>query len=821
MGKKVRVVVLGGGHAHRTHLIRSGLTHRLQKHNRRETMGIQHEVSMARRRLAGSAFRAAFVAAAAFFLLAGEVLPLCGQEVRLSVAANDSATGEPIPFFFVYVDERCLGQADSTGTLTVRVVPPLRCVTVRVAAQGYGGASERICLRPGERERRVLLSLSARPIQMASLTVEETRPLLLQVGPAKYTVRGGGLDHAPLWPGDAVRFAQTVPMVGFRSDFSSSFYAAGSDFYQSLVLWSGTPALNCAHLGGIVSSLVALPGDSIVTNALVAPLEAPPVLGGAVEVWPKPGTGPTLDINPLSGMVGYSSSGRRFAGSAHARVAHFATVGSAAGLKLPYNFVDGGAWCRTQLGSGLSAEASLFSAADVLNVETGGWKEKPPVSWKILWGNTLARAALDCRVSASAETEVAFSYSVFRMGGSGPDDTVKSSMSIWGAEQRLSCSSSSTRWSASLAYRRYRTLHRWNFTSRDLWDMVGNPARMLFDFAPVRFRSQSHLSELTPSLQLEARHGNVEAAVAAQIHLLDGHWRFPLSTARVSLCWKCRMLVATFSAGRNVQLYFSRKQHLSEELLEPASAFFLCTNPRQALSAFYAAGTLTGWWRNASFGAHFFAKKLQNVPLTDFLRRIQVVGSGRAYGAGVWLDFSSHRVRAAGAVDLARAFLHHTAWYPAHYDRPLQGKLSAEWHRWPRLRVQAFATACSGLPYTEMDRRYLALEDLSEEPPAFDQIFPSGPDETTSWRPAWSDLFGARTPAYFRLDAGLEYAIRRAAGAEWVFYIKVFNVTNRSNPLAYFWNMEVAKAERKPIWGLPRLPVIGIRYRPTTSRKSR
>lgn len=815
------MVVLGGGHAHRTHLRRSGSTHRFQNHNRRETMWIQHEVCMARRWLAGSACRAPLAAAAALFLLTVEVPPVHGQEVRLTVAAADSATGQAIPFFFVYVDERCLGQADSSGVLTVRLGPPPRCVSVRVAAQGYPDAIGHICFRPGETDRLVRLSLPAQPIQMATVTVEGTRPLLLHVGPAKYALRGGGLDLAPLWPGDAVRFAQTVPGVSFRSDFSSSFYAAGSDFYQSLVLWNGTPALNCAHLGGIVSSLAVLPGDSVVVSALLAPLDAPPVLGGAIEMWSKPGSGLSLDINPLSGTVGYSRSGRRFAGSAHARLVHFATIGSAAGVKLPYNFADGGAWCRTQLGSRLTAQTSLFTAADLLNVETGGWKEKPPVSWGILWGNALARAALNCRVSNSAETGLTLSYSVFRMGGSGPEDSLKSSMSIGGVEQWLSRSLSKTRWRASLAYRRYRASHRWNFASRDLWDILGNPARLLFDFAPVRFRSHSHLCVLTPSLQLEARHGSVEADVATQVHLLEGHWRSPLSTARASLSWRCGMLEATFSVGRNVQLYYTRKQHLGEEVLEPASAFFLCRNPRQALSVLYAAGSLTGWWRNTSFRTHFYAKELQNVPLTDFLRRIQVEGSGRAYGAGLWLDFSSRGLAVSGAVDLARVFLRDGVWYPAHYDRPVEGKLSAEWHPWTRLGIQAFATASSGLPYTQVDRRYRALEDLSEEPLTFDQIFPSGPDEQTRWRPAWSALFGARTPAYFRLDAGLEYAVRRAADAEWVFYLKVFNVTNRGNPLAYFWNMEEAKAERKPIWGLPRLPVIGIRYRPTPSRKSR
>ncbi len=186
-----------------------------------------------RQSLLPSALTHGAAAAVAVLSLMQGPLPVLGQEVALNVSAIDSATGAPVGFVLVYVDERCVGQADSSGTLTLRLVRPHRCVTVKATAVGYHSASERICLRDDETERALWLRLSPQPVPIPAVRVEATRPLFLSVEPAKFALRGATAHLAPLWPGSPVRLAQPLPAVGFRSDFSSSFYAAGADFYQT------------------------------------------------------------------------------------------------------------------------------------------------------------------------------------------------------------------------------------------------------------------------------------------------------------------------------------------------------------------------------------------------------------------------------------------------------------------------------------------------------------------------------------------------------------------------------------------------------------
>jgi hypothetical protein len=745
----------------------------------------------------------------------GGPLRLAGQQVAISVAAVDSVTGGPVAFAVVYVDEVCMGQADSTGVLRVHVSGGRPCFVLTVTAVAYGAAVETVCVRSGETERTVSVRLSPRIIPMSPVTVEASRLRVVMAGPAKYALRGGVLDLAPLWPGDAVRFLQTLPAVGFRSDFSSSFYAAGSDFYHRMVYWNGTPALNSTHLGGVVSSLVALPGDSIVASVLAPPSVGPLALGGALEIWSKPDSCWVVDLNPVSAMVGYAGVRRGVACSAHARVLHLATIGEGAGVKLPYNFADAGGWCRARLGGNTEAEVAMFAARDLLRVETGGWKERPGASWDILWGNTLARTAITWKRPDSSVWQSAALLSDFAVHGKGPHDHLSSSLRIAELSESVSSSVSSHRWQVSVAYRLYLASHNWDLSSRELWDLVGNPARLLFDFAPRRFQYRQRLFVLSPSWDCEVRHGRMSMELSIRAHLLERHWNLPLVSASATLSWRSEQLEAGLLAGKSVQWHYARKQDLNEQVFEPASAFFLCTDPRRAPAVQYLAATLLAARRMLSAHAHAHVKRFDNLPLTDFLRHDEVRGKGRAYGAGLSVDFTSAKLAASASLDVARAFLQERRWHVAHYERPLQARLSAEWRPGRRFAFHALANVASGLPYTEADLRFRALPDLSGEAGGFyqDLIYASGPDEETEWRGAFSQLFGARTPAYFRLDVGLEYGFRRSAGAEWVLYLRVFNVTNQENPLAYLRNMEESRAERRPVRGLMRLPMIGVRYR--------
>ncbi|MBC7188306.1 MAG: hypothetical protein H5U38_14875, partial [Calditrichaeota bacterium] len=762
--------------------------------------------------------KCAIVAVGVLAGLVGGPAALHGQQVRITVTAVDSATGKPVGFAVVYVDEGCVGQADSMGALTVHFGGGSSCVVLRVAALGYADAVEKVCFRGGETERTVMVRLSPRTIPMSPVTVEASRPRLLTVGPARYALRGALLDLAPLWPGDAVRFMQTLPAVSFRSDFSSSFYAAGSDFYQSAVYWNGTPALNCTHLGGVVSSLVVMPGDSIVASTLVPPSVSPLALGGALEIWSRPDSSWVVDLNPVAAIVGYAGVGGRVAYSAHARALHLASIGEAAGVKLPYNFADGGAWCRARLGRNIQAEGNLFVARDLLRVETGGWKEHPGVRWGILWGNTLARTAITWKGPGSWASQSAVMLSDFRLHGNGPRDHLSSSLCITELSQSVSSSVSGCRWQGSVAYRRYLASHNWDLSSRELWDLVGDPARLLFDFAPRRFQYREGLSVLIPSWDSKACRGPLSVELSIRAHLLQRHWDLPLLSASAALLREAEQLQAGILAGKNVQLHYARKQDLNEQVFEPASAFFLCTDPRQALTVRYLAATVGVAGRMLSGQALAYAKRFDNLPLTDFLRRDEVKGSGQAYGAGLSVILSLPKLAVSASLDVARAFLRERRWYVAHYERPVHAKFSAEWRPGRRLVFHALANAASGLPYTEVDLKFRGLPDLSGEADGFYQglIYASGPDEETEWRGTFSQLFGARTPAYFRLDVGLEYGIKRSAGAEWSFYIRVFNVTNQENALAYFRNIEEVGAEKKRVRGLMRLPMIGVRYQATS-----
>lgn len=739
---------------------------------------------------------------------------LYAQALTLRISAVDSATSAPVPFAILYVDEACVGQLDSLGTIMLTLAQPPPCVTVKATAIGYAAASTRVCFEPSEPALSVVLRLLPQPVQMRGVTVEARRLPFSTIGPAKYASRARSLELAPLWPGDPARFIQMLPAVSFGSDFSSSFYAAGSDFYQSAVLWNGTPGLNCSHLGGLFSSLVALPGDSVVATVLAPAANAPLFVGGTLEIWSRPHPYLEVDLNPLSAMVGYGAVWGPIAVSAHGRFVHFATIGSAAGVRLPYNFGDGAAWGRLHLSRRVTAEGSVLASGDVLTVETGRWSQHKAVQWEVLWGNTLARAALNYRLSGSAAARLIASRSAFRMAGAGPEDNVSSSISIEDVEQSFSFPLLGTSWKASVGKRHYHTVHEWRLLSRELWDIVGNPANFLFDFAPPRFSAAQEVSVLVPTWQLDAAYRQLKATFSARILLLLPKWRQPLTSGVATLSWKSSLLEVGLLGGRNVQLHYARKQVFSEEVLEPASAFFLCTDPRQALTVSYAGGTCGGSWHSLWFSAHVYTKLLHNVPITDLARRREVMGSGRAHGAGLSFGVSSNRFCVSFAADLARAYVRHQTWYPAHYDRPIQAKLLAEWDPWPRLTVSAFGVACSGLPYTEIDLKFRSLGDLYDLSALEyeDLISVSGPDEDATWRGAWTALFAARTPAYLRLDLTLQYAFRRSAQREWVVYLKVFNATDEENPLAYVWDMEMRSPRRKPIRGLVRLPMLGLRY---------
>jgi len=177
---------------------------------------------------------------------------------RISGYLKDSATGEPIMFANVIVENTDIGTAsDNFGYYVIPNVPVGKN-TLKILMMGYEAESRQIDLSIRE-DLRLDVNLNPTVIKGEEITVTAERQRFKEkVEVSRVNLGLREIKNAPAFvEADLFRTLQLLPGVTSTNDFSSALVVRGGSTDENLILLDGIELYNPYHLGGVFSTFNA------------------------------------------------------------------------------------------------------------------------------------------------------------------------------------------------------------------------------------------------------------------------------------------------------------------------------------------------------------------------------------------------------------------------------------------------------------------------------------------------------------------------------------------------------------------------------------
>ena len=739
--------------------------------------------------------------------------PEADRTVRLLVHVVEHRNDRPVPFATVWLNGKAVAQADSTGRATLELRVTTDTLLVEASALGYSREKRAVAVGTAT-VVTVELRLQVSPVPMPSVAVEAPQPTLMHKG-TRLRLGTTLLQSPQLWSGDVLRIAQLVPGSVLRTDVTTRLYLGGGDYYQTAVLWNGLPLFNTAHFGGMIGALTATEHDSVVIDPVAPSFNAGPGwLSGSIELWTRPQPGIGLDANPLSTTITYGRSASKWRLDLRGRAVQYELAFRAAKTKVPYFFRDLGFDASYFVSRRTRIRTAFYLSRD--GFYTGASRSAEGISpnwWEATWSSTAYRLDYSSRLSSDTHLLLTLLGSASSLNGAGQSDVAAAQIGWGSVGGSIQLRALGGNLQAGMYRSQLRSTHHWRISYPDLWNLVSPPSDIFFDFAPLTWHYRASVSYTSVLLTFSRTFTPWNSRIEARLDRLSGGVWSPTGGFRLN--YEHRKWGLGLAGGTRSQYLYTVKQIVNAPLSDPFAAYFL-TDPRRALRSFYCGVTSWRAIRGAEVGVLGYGKLFFRIPFADPVGKQMDLADGASFGATVWLQSSQPRYAFGIWVDLSKALLSTgRGWFPAPYDRSTQIRFSLVAKPARRLHLSLAGYALSGLAYTRTDRAYFGVQTLYRDPvlasvPSQVDVVSNELPFVPEKRPFWSRLYGSRTPPYARLDVGAEYRLCRFLGRIVWAYVRVFNVTNRRNPIGYEW-APGTPGDIDTIRGLPFLPMIGVR----------
>ena len=710
--------------------------------------------------------------------------------------------------------------SDELGFFAFRDLEPGAHV-LRVTRIGFEEYREQVCVEAEGTE--VEVAMTSQAIEIAGITVEAERSRAKtrfeeSAGITVQEIEAAALKSLPIIAeSDPLRAIEVLPGVTTVSDFSAAFNVRGGSADQNLILLDEVPIFNPFHLGGIFSVFNADMVDRVELQS-----------GGfAAEYGGRVSSVLTIESDPGDGEFGVDAGISVLA----SRLAVNGTIPRGATEKLgfqttrwrmsarrsyldvlfkpwvdfPYHMSDVQGVFEAWTGRGSRLRFVGYTGRDV--VDLSGVDDTPlPIRW--WWGNDAIGGSWTQSMSGGASMAVRASLSRFGSDLSFPEADAEFKTAVEqasvGADLEL-LPSWATRWKSGVSAKQ---------VSYDNGLLGGG------------------------STFLDQEGSGVEIAGYSQVHwdpspnwLVEGgvrvdYWESSAGQTEATLSprfavrrfLRDRNSAVRLAAGRYSQFIHSTRDEefpfgIDTWVLAGAEAPRLVSDQVQVgAETFFGEdddwfASLEGYYRTFDGVAAVNAVDDPNDD-TDAL----VAGDGDAYGVDLYVK--RDRGTTTGWISVSflktlRSFPDTRVGiepkplitYPPVFDRRFEIDLALRRPLdWWGLEIGVRANFGTGLPFT----RPLGIYNV------YRSHLTSGVADVDDGNAVLlGPRNGARYPSRHRLDLSFRKTITRGWGTM-TPYLSVINVTNKKNPLFYFYNYDASPPTREGVSMIPLLPTLGL-----------
>lgn len=735
--------------------------------------------------------------------------PLRGQTAPLVSGRVLDTDGQPLSG----VDVEVLGSlwnavSGRDGRFRLRL--PAGTWSLRIARIGYRPDTLDVTLRVGAEPVAVEARLTAAPIQLRGLSVEEPRAPPLSRTVTTETVR----QVPPLGEPDIFRAVVLLPGVAQPNDLKGRIHLAGGASDETGVRLDGHPLQDPFHLLGLFGAfnVAALERADVLIHHL------PPRLGGRLSGEVDLESRRADDEAEYEAVVSLLSSGitavlpdgpASVDVLASGRITYLDRVGPLISSDIPeFGFRDALVRLGRSWGNAWRTELLAFNTRDRFrDRDRDAFRDYEPLRWgESLLGARVRRDGAAWSLAARASFNRASVHLDERVaGGSNYVDSRRD----W------------TSAAVSIA----RTGRWWRVDAGAGFDHRSNRQAWI-----ARGLADELFSPNTPEEYEDARSWSATSAFGEAQVKLGGRW---MATAGARIWSAERLRIAprahlSFRAGDALELSaaYDRRYQFDAQLEEPIEGsvsppLFLIHAPREA-DVLAAAARLRPrrlpLGATAAFDVQAFWKEYRHRTL---LSELAIDQTRRAVGDEFprfdRIGGSSTGVAVGGRVELGNGLLVQGSYiwqrvrevidgraYPTSWDAPHTFNLFASVPLWRRWTFNVVFQTHSGRATTPVRARIYE------------------PDAGGAWnrihaRYLRGERHSLRIPPYRRLDLGLRRE-GRLWGADFTLAIQVLNILARANPIDYDWrqyfsNLQDTGRQLPGRNGLPIVPSIGVEAR--------
>ncbi len=726
------------------------------------------------------------------------------QNVVVKGIVADRNTSERISGATIICDARSITTTDEKGYFSY----PWQSgeYTIEILMLGYKNIKRTISIGTDEIALNLYIEMLQKPIEVDKVTIiGGTNTALFKIVP--YELTSVEIKEIPKFvEDDPLRSVQTLPGVTTAlSDFNSQIYLRGGNYDETLIALDGVPIFNPNHLGGMLSLINT---DILGKEELYRsnyPVEWGDYLSGVLNMETKKGGGKTKGAVSLSlaSLKGYVE-GPLLTGAYTVSVRRFWLDALLSAANIKYYFYDLFGKYSIAIGNKDLLSVSSFYSSDVTDV----FSEDVSVITKsirkpVVWGNRLSHLVWTHTFDESMILDYSvYASSSFLSADEGKENLDRSvekvlvdnnileyGMHLDFCFHPLECEVKSGISAAS-----QKLNYNWDILSEERYALLPY-ANSFFDFAPdvysysARARTiSSYLSAAIPinnqfDLTLAYR-----ASYAENLRILSGS---PYVVAKYYIDPDINFFAGF---GKYYQhLYTLKENKTTGSYYSQYTVYFVANTLNEvAYSDHFDVGfTAKNVPGHTSIEVECYYKSRNNISSTyqDILHPFRYEDG---YSAGVdlllnktegdltgWLGYSFSR-----SIKEGNGFE-----YYSNADRTHAIKIAVNYRIEDWLKLSGFWNYSSGLPYTNVDGKYIGIDDSN--PNHNNNIV------SVAWLPIYGRKNGMRMEPYRRLDIGLtgyfvwgQFLVKPFFG--------LFNALNDANPFFLDWgSISASKKQTK------------------------
>ena len=764
-----------------------------------------------------------------------------GTSVTLSGYVEDAETGERLPSAAVYAPALDAGTTTNRyGFYSLTLPAGERPVVFRYV--GYRTRLDTLRLR---RDTTLTMTLAPAALEGEEVVVEAER-IEESTRMSTIDVQIDQIERLPALAGevDVLKALQLLPGVKGGKEGTSGLHVRGGDPSQNLILLDGVPVYNASHLFGFLSVF----NSDAIQNVELTKGGFPARYGGrlssVVEIGMKEGNRKEYDTQGSLGLISsrltvegpiienetsFMVSGRR----TYADLIAKPLIPDEEGEPTAY-FYDLNAKVNHTFSDRDRVFLSVYTGEDRFGADFE--EESSNELARLYWGNTTAALRWNHLFSDKLFANTTLTFSDYDFNVNQEERFERGDAELVAAQRYRS---GVRDWGATIDFdylpgpRHYvrfgagATLHDFNPGALSQID-VDATTRLdtTFSTSQTRALELSAYAEddmrLTPRLKVNAglhasafaledeTYASLQPRLSARYRLTD-RWALKASGATMR---QYIHLLSNSGVGLPTDLWVP-----ATERVAPQRAWQVATGISGTLRSLPLLGdnpdtesgsderyevSLEGYYKGMSGLIAYEPGAVFDTPLGDWQDRVATGGTGRSYGAELFVHKKTGRTTGWLSYTLSwtdRRFdqLNSGERFPYRYDRRHDLSLTLSHRLSNRLELSGTAVYSTGNAVTLPSLEYTEAR---------------GPLGRRRGNATFYDgRNGFRMPAYHRLDLGARYYFSRAPGPEHVLAVSVYNAYNHKNP--FFVELTTNNEQERELTGytiFPVLPAISYRF---------